>query len=284
MADCPKCGQHLRLVDWKQKCPHCGTNIVLYDLQERLMKDADIAEVQNYHFQKKIDRLKASFVGTKLSIARIFTSLLPVGALFLPLFSLTMTEPFAPFSDKVSLLTIYNSFDSIDIGGMISAAPMLFCALLMLALSVVALLVHFFLLTLACSPKAKIRAVITNAVMLLTTVLAPVFFFLLPEGGAASGQVGLGTYLYIALMIANVVIDVLVLKHPPQITHKQCYVGGIPIEEYFQMVERGVPQDEIRAEQYKRLQQQYDEKEAALKAEQEKAAKEKAEQEADANG
>lgn len=52
MANCPKCNHHLRLADWKQKCPYCGANIVLYDLQERLMADADIAEVQNYHFKR----------------------------------------------------------------------------------------------------------------------------------------------------------------------------------------------------------------------------------------
>ena len=47
MANCPKCGRHLRLIDWKQHCPHCGANIVLYDRQERLMQEADVAEVQH---------------------------------------------------------------------------------------------------------------------------------------------------------------------------------------------------------------------------------------------
>ena len=89
MANCPKCGVHLRLIDWKQRCPQCGANLVLYDLQERLMQDADIAEVQHYHFQKKIDRLKAAFIGSKAAVVRIFTSLLPIGALFLPLWRLT---------------------------------------------------------------------------------------------------------------------------------------------------------------------------------------------------
>ncbi|MBQ6021153.1 MAG: hypothetical protein IJL26_13350 [Clostridia bacterium] len=53
MANCPKCGAHLRMIDWKQRCPHCKANVFLYDLQERLMLDADKAEVQHYHFQKK---------------------------------------------------------------------------------------------------------------------------------------------------------------------------------------------------------------------------------------
>ena len=63
MANCPKCGEHLRLIDWKQHCPHCGANIVIYDLQERLMQDADVAEVQFYHFQKKCDILIKNLKG-----------------------------------------------------------------------------------------------------------------------------------------------------------------------------------------------------------------------------
>ena len=54
MANCPKCGRHLRLIDWKQTCPHCGANVFLYNLQERLMLDADKAEVQHYYHQKKV--------------------------------------------------------------------------------------------------------------------------------------------------------------------------------------------------------------------------------------
>ena len=56
MANCPKCNGHLGLKNWRQHCPYCGANIVIYDLQERHMQDADIAEVQNYHFQKKMQK------------------------------------------------------------------------------------------------------------------------------------------------------------------------------------------------------------------------------------
>lgn len=96
MADCPKCKTHLKMTDWRQHCPYCGANIVVYDLQERLMQEADKAEVQHYHFQKKVDRLKASFIGSKLSVVRIFTSLIPIGALFLPIVKIKLTPPFAP--------------------------------------------------------------------------------------------------------------------------------------------------------------------------------------------
>ena len=265
MANCPKCGAHLRLTDWKQKCPHCGVNLILYDRQERLMQEADIAEVQHYHFQKKIDRLKTAFVGSKPAVARIFTSLLPVGALFAPLAAITLKAPLEPYDGSVNLLTIYNAVEHLNFGALASEAPVLFACLLSLAVSVVLVLVHFGLQTLACSPKAMVRGVILNAAQLISAALPVVLLLAAPEKGAGAGRPLVGAYLYVALLLVNAGLDFYVLRHPVAIVHKQCYVGGIPIEEYFEM-EKTMTREEIRAEQYKRLQARYDEKQAAAEA------------------
>lgn len=264
MAECPKCHQHLRLIDWKQMCPHCGANVVLYDSQERLMKDADRAEVEKYHFQRKLDRLKGSFAGSKLAIARIVTSLLPVAPLFLPIISGKLTEPFVPVEGSVNLLTIINNVGAIDIGALLGqlsgdtkavAIPMVL-SIIAFALSVVSFLVHFFCIMLACSPKAKQRGVALNGIMLGLTVISLVSFALMPSNSIMNASLGVGAYLYLVLMVVNSGLDLFILfKKPIEITHKQCYVGGIPIEEYFQMLEDKVPHEEIRKEMYKRLEE-----------------------------
>lgn len=265
MASCPKCGGHLRLIDWKQHCPHCGANLVLYDLQERLMQDADIAEVQHYHFQKKVDRLKTAFVGSKSAVARIFTTLLPAGALFLPLAALRLPEDFGPLTGSVTLLTVYDSVREIDLAAFAKLSPALTVCLVCFLLSLVLTLVHLALLTLACSPKAKPRGVILNAVR-FAVALAPLILLLTtPREGAVSAAPGVGAYLLPALVAVGAALDCYILWHPAEIVHKQCYVGGIPIEEYFEM-EKTMTREEIRAEQYRRLQAQYDEKAAAAEA------------------
>lgn len=262
MADCPKCKQHLKLSDWKQHCPYCGANIVVYDLQERLMKDADVAEVQYYHFQKKVDRLKASFVGSKLTIIRIFTSLLPIAALFLPIVKIELAEPFATYSGNMGVLDIYNMFEKLDLGAFGSVigntdtktAGILFSlSIICLLLSVVTMLLHFVFNTLACSPKGKIRNYTTDIIYIALVIIAMLSFYFIPENAVVSGTVGIGAYLYLFLVGVNFLVDVLCFRENLQVKHAQCYVGGIPIEEYFTMVERGVPQEEIRAEMYKRL-------------------------------
>ncbi len=290
MADCPKCGHHLKMTDWRPKCPNCGVNMVLYDEQERMMQDADIAEVQYYHFQKKIDRLKASFAGSKLAIVRIFTSLLPIGAIFLPLIKAKVTEPFKPMDGGISILTIVDCFDKLN-GDTIAGAmeigktptTFLLVSAALFALSLLALVAHFLLLTLACSPKGKIRNTVLDVIILVTTIGSLIAALAMPDGGAVIGTVGIGGYLYVLLQIANVVVDLMVFKKGITIKHKQCYVGGIPIEEYFEMKEKGMTTEEIRPIQYERLHQMRVEKEERLKKEAEEAEKKKAE-EATASG
>lgn len=257
MANCPNCKKHLRLTDWKQHCPYCGANIIFYDMQERLMQDADKAEVQYYYFQKKLDRLKSSFVGSKLAIARIVTSILPIAALFLPIVKCNFKAPLPEKSGNLNVLDIYEMFEDIDFGavlGGITGGNIAFgVSVVLFLLSVVLILVHLVLLTLACSPKGKARSYILNIAMLSFSVISALCFALSPAGSFASGTLGVGTYLYIALFILNFVIEIIIYKKGIEIHHKQCYVGGIPIEEYFKMVEDGIPQEEIRREMYRRL-------------------------------
>lgn len=275
MANCPKCGEHLRLRDWRQHCPHCGANIVVYDLQERLMQQADSAEVEHYHFQKKVDRLKGSFIGSPLAIARIFTSLLPAGPLFLPIIDATFRAPFTEATEKVTFMTIYNNTG--ELGNIFklfsgTAGDKFFAiSAILFVLSVLCTLVHFVLNSLACSPKGKIRNGIIDAIILVTSVASLGLIFANDGSGSVAAEAGLGGYLYVAAQLINVFIDYLCFRKGIEIKHAQCYVGGIPIEEYFEMLERGATHDEIRAEQYARLQAIQDAKEAELKAAEEKA-------------
>ena len=96
-ATCPKCGGKLKLTDWRPNCPHCGVNMVYYGMEERLLLDADKAEAEHARTQPRIDRLKAAFVGSKLAIARIVFSVLPIAALFLPIAKFAFKAPYVGF-------------------------------------------------------------------------------------------------------------------------------------------------------------------------------------------
>ena len=289
MADCPKCGAHLRIRDWRQHCPHCGANIVVYDLQERLMQQADIAEVQHYHFQKRIDRLKASFIGSKLAVVRIITSFIPVFALLLPVVKGRVNPAFADFEGGVSLVTVYNGVDVIGQDGFMTGDRLLTLSVILLLFSVVLWLVHFFLLMMACSKHAKARAIIVNPLTLLASFGSLAVFLADKSDAVFTGKPAIGIYLYLALQMLCSVIDFAVIRQGIPVHHKQCYVGGIPIEEYFEMQKTMSP-EEIRQEQYRRLQAIQDEMEAAVEKEKKKSGKPETgeetadEKEADENG
>lgn len=245
------------------------------------MEQADVAEVEHYYFQQKVDRVKGAFIGSPLAITRIFTSILPVGALFLPLINATFDTPFEAFSGNISVLDIYKNTNAFGtIFGMLTAggADTFFAlSFLFLLLSVVMTVLHFALNTLACSPKGKIRNIIIDIIMFAFSAAAPIMFMLMGQKGTVTGNLMYGAYLYIAAQAVNVIIDIITLVKGIEIHHDQCYVGAIPIEEYFKMVEDGWQQDEIRKEEYKRLQARYDEKVAKLAEEEMKKEKEASE-------
>lgn len=274
MADCPKCGKHLKMTDWKQHCPHCNANVVIYDIQERLMKDADIAEVQYYYFQKKIDRLKASFVGSKLAVIRIFTSLIPVLAIIVPFFKCSFNEPFVKFDGFLSLFSVIGFMDGIDINkilGLLNVAeakiPLLLflLAIVFIVLTIVLLLVRFGCLTMACSKKGKAICFSFDITLIVLALASCVLFLAIPENPYFNISIILAPVVYLVLLFVNFWVDILIFKKGIEVKHAPCFVGGIPIEEYFKMVEDGVPQEELRAEMYKRLTKMQEEKEQKLK-------------------
>lgn len=275
MADCPKCGKHLKITDWKQHCPYCGGNIVIYDIQERLMKDADVAEVQYYHFQKKIDRMKASFVGSRLAVIRIFTSLIPILAIVVPFFKCNFKAPFAEFNGFFSLFSLLDIIENLNFDNILGLlntddgkTPLILFAIpiVLLLLSVVLLLVRFGCLTMACSKKGKAICYGFDITLVLLTVIATVMFFIIPDNPYFSIGFVLAPFVYLVLLGVNFFVDIKIFKQGIEVKHAACFVGGIPIEEYFKMVEDGVPQEEIRAEMYKRLAKIQEEKEQKLKS------------------
>ena len=276
MANCPKCGEHLRMADWKQHCPHCNCNIVLYDIQERLMQDADKAEIQHYHFQKKVNRMKAAFMGSKLAIARIFTSLIPVLAIVVPWLKGEFKEPFVEFKGLLTLFSLPDMLESFNFDGILgllnaddgkTAFLFLAIALVLILLTIVLLLVRFGCLTMACGKRGKLRNYIFDIVMLVFCGVATALLMAVPENPYFSIDFVIAPFVYLLLLGVNFGIDIAIFKQGIEVNYENCVVGGIPIDEYFKMVEDGIPQAEIRQEMYRRLTEMQLQKEAELNGE-----------------
>lgn len=262
MAKCPKCGRRLTLFDWRPNCPGCGINLVYYGMEERLMDEADAAEAEHAKTQKHIDRLKASFVGSKLTIIRIILSVLPIAALMLPLCSVTFSGPFIEqTTSSINAISIYNLVSSLDFDALLTMlgsellgtsfigyAGSLVCLLLSLVMIIVSLL----MLTMACGPKGNPRNITLNVITIVFAVASIVFFNIFANGISSvfpefiGASVGFGIYVYIAAIAALLAINIIIAVKGTEVKYKACFVGGIPAEEYFELVKNGTPKEEIR--------------------------------------
>ena len=292
MAKCPKCGRKLTLFDWRPNCPECGVNLVYYGLEDKLLDEADAAEAEHAKLQKKIDRVKASFAGTKLNIVRIVLSILPIVALLIPLCEVSFKAPFmGEKTTAVNLIALIDVFSNLDFDGlfaMIGSATLSSTfigyagALVALALSLVFVLVSLFALVAACGPKGNVRNITLNSVAIVLSVASIVFFSMFSSNAAKvfpgflSGKIGAGIFVYIAALVALLVLNIVIAKKGTPVKYKQCFVGGIPADDYFELVAKGTPKEEIRKMMNEALDAIEAKKEAeeAAKHEAEKAAKE----------
>lgn len=279
MAHCPKCGRKLTIFDWKPNCPGCGVNLVYYGMEERLLDEADAAEAEHARLQKRIDRLKAAFVGSKLTIVRIILSVLPIAMLMLPLCSVTYSGPFIEqTTTNVNAIEIYNLVSSLDfdalftmIGSSLLGTSFIGYAgaLVCLLLSLVVVIVSLLMLTIACGPKGNPRNITLNSIAIVLAVASIVFFNIFATNISAvfpefvSGSIGFGIFAYIAALAALLVINIVIAKKGLEVKYKQCFVGGIPAEEYFELVEKGTEKSVIREMMAKALDSKEEAKEEA---------------------
>ena len=262
MANCPKCGRKLTLLDWKPNCPECGVNLVYYGMEERLMDEADKAEAEHARLQKRIDRLKASFVGSKLAIVRIILSVLPIAALLLPLASISFNGPYIEATTTtINAIEIYNLVSSLDFdalftmigSGVVGSSFIGYAgALVGILLSLVFVILSLLLLMLACSPKGCVRNLIMNSLAIVAAVVSIVMFTQFANGITAvfpdfvtDASIGFGIFVYIGMLALLLGLNIYLTINKIEVKYKQCYVGGIPAEEYFELVEKGTDKETL---------------------------------------
>lgn len=115
------------------------------------------------------------------------------------------------------------------------------------------LLVRFGCITMVCAEYGKARNYIFDIAMLVLRLGASILLMCVPESPYFSVDYIMAPLVYFLLLSLNFGVDIAVFKNGIEVKHAPCVVDGIPIEEYFKMVNDGVPASEIRQEMYRRL-------------------------------
>ena len=260
MANCPHCGYRLRLTDWKPDCPECGVNLNYYKANDRLLDESEKAEIEHAHFQPKVDRAKAAYAGSWKAILRIVLTLLPVGALFLPL---------ANLFGKENVIDVYNYFTNDEIRASVPGGNLFNAAVLLLALSAVMILVCLILNVMSLGKHGKGRAIALYGVMLCAAVGTLILFLIAVKAPAftekyGNPSAGIGAYIYILLQAVSFSWNLHVVLSGIPVKYTQCLIGGLPSEEYFGYVKDGRTKEAIRRKMLVALAQlQIDTEEAA---------------------
>jgi hypothetical protein len=110
LANCPKCGHKLRVIDWKPECPNCGVNMVYYNFEEQFYIDAKGAEMDAAKIRVKWARAKTAFIGGKLLIARLSLCFLPLIAALLSFGSLKIVFPLFEKKLPFSIIGLFSFF------------------------------------------------------------------------------------------------------------------------------------------------------------------------------
>ena len=248
MANCPKCGYKLRMIDVKAECPKCGVNLMYYNHQERLAEDADKAEEEHIRFQPKMDRVKFAFIGTKLSIVRLISLFIPIGMLFLPLAHITVNMPYKTIDANISILNvvmdvlmemdfgiIFDMISGSDITRVAFITYILYILLILFAAVFAILNIPFD--SVSCSPKGFKRNLTLSSFGIGFTILSIISFLVFNSqltsnfGAMYSGNIGIGSFLVILGFVVVIVVNILIKKQNVPVKYKD-------LSEYVERMEK----------------------------------------------
>ena len=270
MAKCPKCQYHLRLIDAGQHCPKCGVNMRFYNFEENFYREAKIAELSNAGIIAKLRRLKAAFIGSKLTIARLCVMLLPVlgflvssGRFSADLVAkkldvdLSIMGLIPVFSDG-SLQFILSMLHSEVLG---SAFSSLFLSLALIAVTVVMEL-GVLLTSILCFLSVKNMQKITFAFSIggIASALSSAIFIIVKSNSVNSGLVtynaGFGLFVVALLFVAPLVVNLLLIKKGIDVVYDE---GMLERVEIYEKVKKGeiniddLPQPVVETEETRQI-------------------------------
>ncbi len=234
---CPNCGKEIKWYNLKADCSACGVSIPNFNWEARLEEDNKKAEEKFGAFYRALNLFRYSVCGTKLRIMRIIMSFIPIIGVIVPWATLKGDNAalnfdlLGLFTEGTSTLDLFNMLIK-NIGGVIETlsaegfsgpVSFMFFGLLSVLLSIVILVVAFFLIFITFK-KPKTKAMWITDILGLIFMGVAVFFFssvngkigaepfsiaeLTFENGAASVQWGI--YVFIALGVVALIGNLIV--------------------------------------------------------------------------
>ncbi len=238
VAVCPKCEKKIPIYHLGQMCPHCGVNVRFYNFDKNFYRDAKKAELSLAKINIFISHLIASFVGSKLTIARLCVMLLPLLSLLIPYASAGILLPFVEGKITLSALGLYTAFSDgyLDLilsmikGG--ADAPAFKALLIVAALIAVLALIAVFQLLFTILAFISIKKMpkflsVLSAIGIAVSVFAGIFSYNLVyaagncDGTIITAKLSFGYAVTAIAFIVNFVINRMIISRGIDIKYKE---------------------------------------------------------------
>ena len=247
-SKCPNCGRVLKWYDVKAECKDCGVSIPNFNWEARLEEDAERAAVKSASFNRTMGMFKYSVWGTKLRIARIILSFVPIIGFIVPWFSFKSEgeslgiDVIGLFTDGKSLIDLFKSFfGNMDLyftnmtfenySGPVTYTML--GVLFMVLCLLFAVIAFFMILIRNKNPKSK-TMVIFDVLSIASSVVSVIMFTMAVKAAPANvayslgempfynmtGKIGWGYFVAVALLTVALVANVLVMRAPAK-THDE---------------------------------------------------------------
>lgn len=292
MAQCPKCGYHLKITDISQFCPKCKVNMRFFGFEENFYKEAKLAELTQAGIHVKIRRLKAAFIGSKLAIARLIVMLLPAAALLIPAGGYSIDLPFRSSSADFGIMGAVSLFTGPDLGfiGSMTSSPTTgaqFASLqktIFVFLSVAVFAVIVLLLSILCfisiknMQKITFFAAILGALDCVAAMIVISSFAKNSSGdGVVTGKTGFGLIVVLLMFLVVAAVNLILWKKGIAVEYDE---GMLERVEIFKKVKAGeismddLPQPVVETEATRAIDAEIEKEEAAYRERHTKKAEE----------
>ncbi|MGN0523017.1 MAG: hypothetical protein ACI4IG_01960 [Eubacterium sp.] len=241
-STCPNCGKKLHIYNIKAECSSCGVSIPNYNWEARLEEDNERAERKFLTFYKNLNRIAYSIWGTKLRIARIILSFVPIIGYIVPWAYIKSDaeslgfDVIGIFTDGKSLIDLFKSFfgnaglyfTNMSYEGYSGPVTYTMLSLLFMVLSLLLFVVAFFLIIFTFKHSKTKAMFIIDVIGVASAITSGVLFTVGMSSTAdyigftlgdipmynAHGGIAWGYFVALALLLIATVVNFLVAKAP----------------------------------------------------------------------
>lgn len=233
MAQCPKCGTHVKVYQMSPYCKKCGVHLMFASFEGQFQKDRRIAEMSMANFRYNMEKLKSAYISGKAQKMKIAATFFPLIALLIPLGSFSLATPVYTSDISFNVIDLFvfpffmnGLFGKLDVlssgpvfGDVASALKTLIIvyAIMVVAAALILLLELFSFIG---NKKTCIMTMIFSVVGVIGSVLTKVFGSSLISAAEQTGSIvtvktGFLFIVTALLFVVPFISAVFCLKNPP---------------------------------------------------------------------